>query len=196
MGDSRGAVIAWSAGVSAAGAAIAVFFADGKPAWHRVVFAVLLMIAIAAFVVLLVAGMQGFVSWLRLSRARGRASGSTDAPASATPGGAPVPASHEVSTQENEASGHARLFGVQDGELTVHEDGPGQPTAPSAPRPAEQSAQHPARLQRNVARDNGEVFAVQDGNLHVHRLSAEGRETSEQPAESDDIADDQPGLPA
>ena len=172
-------------------------FADGKPAWHRVVFAVLLVIAIAAFVVLLVAGMQGFVSWLRLSRARGRTSSSTGTPTSATPEVAPVPASPEASTQENEASGHARLFGVQDGELILHEDGLGQPTAPPAPRPGEQSTQHPARLQRNVARDNGEVFAVQDGNLHVHRLPVEGRKTSEQqPAEAHDGADDQPHLQA
>jgi len=194
MGDSRGAVIAWSAGVSAAGAAIAVLFADGKPAWHRVVFTVFLVIAIVAFVVLLVAGMQGFVSWLRLPRTRGRTSGSTDTPASATPETAPGPASPDISTQENESSGHARLFGVQDGELIVHEDGLGQPTATPASRPVEQAAQHTARLQRNVARDNGEVFAVQDGNLHVHRLPVQDRKTSEQPADPHDGADDQPSL--
>jgi hypothetical protein len=192
MGDSRGALIAWSAGVSAAAAAIAVLFADGKPAWHRVAFAVLLVIAIAAFLVLLATGMQGFTSWLRLSRARGRTSDSTDTPTSATPEIAPVPASPGISTQENEASGHARLFGVQDGELIVHEDSPGQPPAPPASGPVEQEAQHTARLQHNVARDNGEVYAVQDGNLHVHRLPAEGRKATER-AESHDGAEDQPG---
>jgi hypothetical protein len=130
------------------------------------------VIAIAAFVVLLVTGMQGFVSWLRLSRARGRTSSSTDTPASATPEVAHVPASPEVSTQENEASGHARLFGVQDGELIVHEDGPGQPTVPSRPRPAEQSAQHPSRLQQ---RSQGQRRGLRRAGRQPARAPPAGR---------------------
>jgi hypothetical protein len=164
MADTRGSVIAWSAGVSAAGAAVAVVFADGGSRWHRVVFAVFLVIAIAAFVILLATGMQGFVSWLRLSRARGRP---------ADPASTPAPASPEIRTQENEASGHGRIFGAQGGEMIVHEDGQDQARGRPAPGPAEQPAQHPGQTQRNVATDNGEVFAVQDGDLYVHRLPGE-----------------------
>jgi hypothetical protein len=161
MADSRGTVIAWSAGVSTAGAAVAVMLAGDRAGWERALFAGFLLIAIAAFLILLGAGVQGFVSWLRSSRATGHDAG---------PG---------VLTQENEASGRGRLFGVQSGELIVDEGSSGQPPVPPASQPSGTSVRQPGGRQCNVVRDAGQLFAVQDGDLHLHRLPGQGQQSDE-----------------
>jgi len=70
MADVRGAVMAWSAGVSAAGAALAAVFAGRPAVWQRALFIALVVIAIAAFVILLGAGLQGLFAGLRAGRSR------------------------------------------------------------------------------------------------------------------------------
>jgi hypothetical protein len=169
MAYSRSTVIAWSAGVSSAGVAVAAVLAGGGAVWERALFAIFLLIAVTAFLILLGAGVQGFVSWLRSSRASGRDADST---------GTEAPCSPEVLTQENEATGRGRLFGVQGGRMIVHEDTPGLPP-PLASQPTETSVRQPGRRQHNVVTDAGQLFAVQDGDLHLHRLPGQVQQSDE-----------------
>lgn len=62
MSDGWDAVVAWSAGISGAGAAIAALLAPGRVAWQHALFVSFAVIAIAAFVILMGAGGQGLVA--------------------------------------------------------------------------------------------------------------------------------------
>jgi hypothetical protein len=141
MADIRGAVVAWSAGVSAAGAALAAVFAGRPAAWQRALFIAFVVIAIAAFVILLGAGLQGLFAGLRAGRTRQavREQSAAEAvpeppPAAGAKGPAAVPgdASHgRVWVQEIVAREHGQAFGAQGGDVIVHQDGPGrQPPVP------------------------------------------------------------------
>lgn len=143
MADVRGAVIAWSAGVSAAGAALAAVFAGRPAAWQRALFIAFVVIAIAAFVILLGAGLQGLFAGLRAGRSRQvipEKSGVEAVPEPPPPAGAqaPVPddASHgQVWVQEIVAREHGQAFGAQGGNVIVHQEGPaGQPPVREKPR--------------------------------------------------------------
>jgi hypothetical protein len=123
MADRRGAVVAWSAGASAAGAALAVLFADGKPVWHRALFIVFVVIAIAAFVILVGAGLQGLLAWLR---ARARRQKPPEAPPSATPPDE-TSDSPRIWVQENVANDQGQAFGAQGGNVILHQAGPTEP---------------------------------------------------------------------
>jgi hypothetical protein len=141
MADVRGAIFAWSAGVSAAGAALAAVFA-GRPAmWQRALFIAFVVIAIAAFVILLGAGLQGLFAGLRAGGSRqvikGQSAAET-APEPPPPAEAQAPvatsgdASHgQVWVQEIVARERGQAFGAQGGNVIVHQEGPaGQPPVP------------------------------------------------------------------
>lgn len=113
MAEGWGNAVAWSAGVSGAGAALAAIFSGGKGKWQHILFAAFLVIAIAAFVVLLAAGLR----WLS-GRSKTR---------SQRPEDAMRPAKPDIWFQRNVAHGHGRAFGVQDGNLIVHQNGPAEP---------------------------------------------------------------------
>jgi hypothetical protein len=163
MADRRASVVAWSAGVSAAGAGMAVVLATGRAGWQRVSSVGFAVIAAAAFLILLGAGVHGLVSWARSLSAR--ASPAADPQAQASAG---------VAVQENEVVGSGRLFGVLGGNLIEHEEGPGRPlAAPPAPSRAKPPVPNPGRTQRNVVRDNGQLFAVHEGDMHLYQLPGE-----------------------
>jgi hypothetical protein len=112
MADGWGNAVAWSAGTSAASAALAAIFVGGHAMWQHVLFTAFLVIAIVAFVILLGAGLRGSISWLR--RSGGRREGPATDPAEATP---------TIWVQENVAHDQGQAFGVQGGNLIVHQDG-------------------------------------------------------------------------
>jgi hypothetical protein len=68
--ESDGYKLAWSAGVSATGAALAALLLTGQAAWQRALFISLIFISGCAFVVLILAGLPELTSrWRRLFRA-------------------------------------------------------------------------------------------------------------------------------
>ena len=141
MADVRGAVVAWSAGVSAASAALAAVFAGRPAAWQRAVFIAFVAIAIASFVILLGAGLQGLFAGLRAAGSRKaireqrtvQAAQQPPPPAGPqAPVAAPGPASHgQIWVQEIVAREHGQAFGAQGGDVIVHQEGSaGQPPVP------------------------------------------------------------------
>jgi hypothetical protein len=68
--DSRSAVVAWSAGVSAAAAALAGLLATSKTPLVRYLFVFCVVVAVIAFVILLVVGFQGVALWWWARRRR------------------------------------------------------------------------------------------------------------------------------
>lgn len=135
MADVRGAVIAWSAGVSAAGAALAAVFAGRPAVWQRALFIAFVVIAIAAFVILLGAGLQGLFAGLRAGRSRQvipEKSVVEAGPEPTPPTGAQVPVPDgQVWVQEIVGREHGQAFGAQGGNVIVHQEGPaGQPPVP------------------------------------------------------------------
>jgi WD40-like Beta Propeller Repeat len=57
--------MAWCAGVSSTGAALAALVVSGHALWQRILFLGLLSTAVIAFVILFGVGIQSFISWLR-----------------------------------------------------------------------------------------------------------------------------------
>jgi hypothetical protein len=108
---------------------MAVLFADGNAVWQRVLFIAFVVIAIAAFVILLGAGLRGLISWLRAG-GRGRDS-SEVRPAVTSLDKAPD--GPRIWVQENVVRGQGQVFGAQGGNVIVHQDGPARPPSPAAP---------------------------------------------------------------
>lgn len=116
-------MIAWSAGVSAAAAGMAALFADGKTPFDRAVFASFSVVGAVTFLVLLGAAIPA--SWLRFpGHRRHRAGSGGDSPCSAD--------SREagVLVQKNVARDGGSVFAAQNGDVIVHESGPGHPVSP------------------------------------------------------------------
>jgi hypothetical protein len=153
---------------------MAVVFAADRPGWQRALFVVFVVIAVAAFMILLGAGVQGIVVRVRSQRAKGSVVASQLRVSPAVE--SPALASESVAVQENEATGSASLFGVMDGDLIIHGEGSGQ--QPATPPGSRRTAPNSSRTQRNVVRDNAQLFAVHTGDLHLHRSP------SQQPPES------------
>jgi hypothetical protein len=117
--DGWSAVVAWSAGVSAAGAGVAALLADSKTGWQHVLFVSFVVIAVVAFVILIGTGAWLVVSRFRAWRDRQEASrtSSTAPPpekASETP---------SVLVQENVAQGQGTVYGALGGNVIVHNGG-------------------------------------------------------------------------
>jgi hypothetical protein len=60
-----GTIVAWSAGVSGAGAGLAIPLEGAETAWQRILFILLILISSCAFVVLTGTGLFSIVSWRR-----------------------------------------------------------------------------------------------------------------------------------
>jgi hypothetical protein len=133
MSDRWGNAVAWSAGVSTAGAGLAVLFISGKALWQRIGFTIFLMIAGGAFLFLLAAGLQGLLS---ARRARRLKPGNPDTESETASETAQTDGDHgspRIWVQENTAHDQGSVFGVQGGSIVVHRADQVQPPAEPPP---------------------------------------------------------------
>jgi hypothetical protein len=170
--DSGASVVAWSAGVSAAGAGIAALFADGTAGWRRALFVIFVATSGIAFVILMAAGLRGLVFWFwrrddeDIATASSPRSPDSDPPAQEFSTRA---AQDNVTAQDNEITGAGTLFGVLDGRLIINEGDAGPPLPePPGRRP---TGPTPGRNQRNVVSGNGQLFAANGGDIYLYRLA-------------------------